>query len=648
MTAFKNLSISTKISLAILIFLFPIILLGYFLFAEKEELIGFTRQEVAGVHYLRAAHAALDVVTIAPDKAAFSRAASLLAKAEQDDGGTLDVTQKTQALVAMLQNAATGKDAGDLVGKTADLISTISDNSNITLDPDGDAYFVGDIIVNQATGVITQTNNLMAAAHDLDAEHTDDHEIAFGEARDGVTSSAANIASELGKAIKNNGDGLIKPALEADAKAIADATQKLTEISKTNDRIALAAVAADAHRKLQAFVAKSNNEMERLLSVRIAGFYKVLVTRLSIASLAVLAGGIIVVVIIRSITRPVSVITNLMGRLTHGELDIEIPKSDRRDEIGVLMVSLQAFHDAAIEREKARKLEVERAASDKVRAELIRKITADFDAKVKSIVASVASASTELAHTAQEVTKVMEDTATNAKNAANSSLQTASNVQSVASAAEEMSASVKEISSQVQRTNQLANDSQQKTVAADQKAMALGTAAQKVSEAVTLIANIASQINLLALNATIESARAGEAGKGFAVVASEVKNLANQTNRSVEDVSKVIEEVNAASSDIIDALKSIKMSVENVSSASTTIAAAVEEQSATTNEITRNMHFAAQGTQQISDNLDSVSNSSAQASSAANQVLGAAQELSRQSETLNKEVEEFLHSIRTA
>ena len=120
-------------------------------------------------------------------------------------------------------------------------------------------------------------------------------------------------------------------------------------------------------------------------------------------------------------------------------------------------------------------------------------------------------------------------------------MQTTSNVQSVASAAEEMSASVKEISSQVQRTNQLANDSKEKTVAADEKAVVLGTAAHKVSEAVTLIASIAGQINLLALNATIESARAGEAGKGFAVVASEVKNLANQTNKSVEEVSKVIE-----------------------------------------------------------------------------------------------------------
>ena len=350
----------------------------------------------------------------------------------------------------------------------------------------------------------------------------------------------------------------------------------------------------------------------------------------------------------RGISRPVGAMTEAMGRLAAGELEVDVPARERGDELGRMAAAVQVFKDSAVEkvRLEAEQQEAARHAEEKYAS--MKKITDEFEASVGQVVETVSTTSSQMQSSAQSMAATAEKTNRQSMAVAAASEQASTNVQTVASAADELSSSISEISRQVAQSSEIAASAVKEAERTNQRIQSLVEAAQRIGEVVAMITDIADQTNLLALNATIEAARAGDAGKGFAVVASEVKNLANQTAKATEEIGAQINGIQAATQDSVKAIQGIGETIGRIDEIASAIAAAVEEQGAATQEIARNVEQAAAGTQEVSSNISGVTQAASETGQASNQILEAANDLTRQSERLKTEVVGFLDTVRAA
>ena len=261
--------------------------------------------------------------------------------------------------------------------------------------------------------------------------------------------------------------------------------------------------------------------------------------------------------------------------------------------------------------------------------------------QVSGTAEGVARASEELNATSQQITANCEETSAQADVVSKAAEAVSQNLQTVATGAEGMEASIKEIAKNASEAAKVATSAVKVAETTTITVSKLGESSCEIGQVIKVITSIAQQTNLLALNATIEAARAGEAGKGFAVVANEVKELAKETAKATEDISRKIEAIQTDTKAAVDAIASISGVINQVSDISCTIATAVEEQSATTNEMSRNVNEAAQGSGEITRNIAGVAEAAQGTTRGATDTQKASQQLVEMSTQLRSLVGQF-------
>ena len=371
-------------------------------------------------------------------------------------------------------------------------------------------------------------------------------------------------------------------------------------------------------------------------------------TAIITAVIAVFAIMVLLGIMVRTmVSKPVVAMTSAMTELAGGNKNVDVPGTDKKDEIGSMASAVLVFKENAIEMDRLAE-ENEKAAQrmEEERKRALNDMADSFEKTVLSIVETVAKAAENTQKVAGELTDSAAESNSRAIAVSNAAAETTQSVQTVAAATEELSAAIKEIGVQVSQSIQVASEAVQGIDRTGSSVSKLADAAQHIGEVVTLINEIADQTNLLALNATIEAARAGDAGKGFAVVASEVKSLASQTGKATEEIGTQVEGIQSSSTQSVDETGQIKTTIDRISEFTNAIAAAVEQQGVATREIADSVQKAATGTQEVSSNVAAVTEASSMVSEEAKRLLDSSSEMQAQAENLRKEVRDFLSTVR--
>ena len=251
------------------------------------------------------------------------------------------------------------------------------------------------------------------------------------------------------------------------------------------------------------------------------------------------------------------------------------------------------------------------------------------------------TASEGVSSASQEISVNTRETSAQASAVSAATEQVNRNLQTVATATEEMSASVQEIAKNATDAAKVAGEAMKTARETNVIVTKLGQSSAEIGQVIKVITSIAQKTDLLALNATVEAARAGEVGAGFAVVANEVKELAKQTARATEDISRKIEAIQVDAKSAVQAIKTISGIIDQVNAISSTIATAVEEQSATTSEISRNLAEAAKGSRDVAQNIHGVAQAAESMSRGVTETQEAAQSLVEMSALLRQLVGRF-------
>ncbi|MEI5687192.1 methyl-accepting chemotaxis protein [Sphingomonas kyungheensis] len=303
----------------------------------------------------------------------------------------------------------------------------------------------------------------------------------------------------------------------------------------------------------------------------------------------------------RQIARPITALTGVMTDLVAGRNDVDVPATDRYDELGAMAQAVTVFRDTAKAKVAAT---IERdAAAAKIGDGLRRLAAADLTVRIEGMPDSYLSFADDLNHAAESLSRTVAEVRAgatailhNTDEISRATQHLSQRTEQQAAAIEQSAAALDEVTRSIHdgagaaigasRSMSEAKDEAEQGGTVVREAIAamqgIDKASKEIAEIIALIDGIAFQTNLLALNAGVEAARAGEAGRGFAVVAQEVRALAQRSANAATEVKQMVnsaaahirtgvtrvDETGQALARIIDRVAAVSVAIEAIAQSS--------------------------------------------------------------------------------